>query len=342
VPPDGKTLGVLLFNLGGPETLADVRPFLFNLFSDPEIIRIRNGFLRRAVAGLIASTRAEKSRGYYKKIGGGSPLRRITEAQAGALADALAERGLTVRPYVGMQCWKPTIDEAVARIAADGIERLAVIPLYPQFSVTTTGSALRLFYEALRRHGLERIERHVVRQWFDHPGYVGALAETVRDALEGFSERDPGATSLLYSAHSIPVRYVDEGDPYLAQTQRTVALVNERLGHQRPPSILAFQSKVGPVKWLEPATDEVIRNLGRRVLHQLLVVPVSFVSDHIETLYEIDILYRELAATSGILRFRRAASLNLSPAFIGALADIAEDAFAAIDERAQPEDVRFP
>lgn len=333
-----KSLGVLLFNLGGPETLADVQPFLFNLFSDPEIIRIRNDFLRGLVARFIASTRAEKSRGYYKKIGGGSPLRRITEAQAAALADELGGRGIPVRAYVGMQCWKPTIDEAVARIAADGIRRLAVIPLYPQFSVTTTGSGLRLLYESLHRHGLDDLERQVVRQWFDHPAYVAALAATVSEALDGFSERDPSATAILYSAHSIPVRYVDEGDPYLEQTKRTVALVNQRLGNTRPSTALAFQSKVGPVRWLEPATEEVIRNLGRRALHQLLVVPVSFVSDHIETLYEIDILYRQIALDCGILRFRRAPSLNLSPPFIAALADIAADAFAAIEERAQPGD----
>jgi ferrochelatase len=320
--PGDSTPGVLLFNLGGPETLADVRPFLYNLFSDPDIIRIRSSPLRKAVAWLIAATRQRKSRGLYRQIGGGSPLRRITEDQAGALAARLAARGRPVRVYVGMRCWKPSIDEAVARIAGDRIARLVVLPLFPQFSVTTTGSCLNHFDRLLAElPAAARPRVTTVETWFDHPPYIEAMAELIRRTLAASSDPDPARMHLLYSAHSIPARYVTQGDPYLEQTRRTRELIDARLG-SASPSTLAFQSKVGPVKWLEPATNEVIREMARSGVRRLLVVPISFVSDHIETLQEIDILYRDLAREAGIAEFARAPSLNLEPGFIDALADL--------------------
>ena len=315
--------GVVLFNLGGPETLADVRPFLYNLFSDPDIIRIRNGALRRLLAWTIATTRQFKSRDLYRQIGGGSPLRRITEAQASALESALGAAGRPARVYVAMRCWKPTIDEAVDRIEADGIRRLVALPLYPQFSVTTTGSSFSYFRKLLELRRLTgRIEVSYVDAWYDQPHYVEAMAESVRKAAARFSDPDPSAIRLLYSAHSIPARYVDEGDPYLEQTKATVRLIDARLGG-RYRSMLAFQSKVGPVKWLEPSTRDVLEQLGREGARRVLVVPVSFVSDHIETLQEIDILYRDLARGFGIAEFERAASLNLEPGFIQSIAQLA-------------------
>jgi ferrochelatase len=314
--------GVLLFNLGGPEKLDDVRPFLYNLFSDPDIIRIRSNPLRRTVAWLIATLRQEKSRGLYRQIGGGSPLRRITEAQAAALSKRLAGYGCNVKAYVGMRCWNPTIDYAVARILADRIERLVVLPLFPQFSVTTTGSCLNYFRALARKSGLEgRSKIFYVEPWFEEPLYLEAMADQVREAQNRFSNPSPAAIHLLYSAHSIPARYVDEGDPYLEQTRRTVALINERLGGLFPFT-LSFQSKVGPVKWLGPATTDVIQGFAKRGISNVLPIPVSFVSDHIETLQEIDILYRDLALKSGVGEFHRAPSLNVSPKFIEALTQI--------------------
>jgi ferrochelatase len=315
-------IGVLLFNLGGPERLEDVRPFLFNLFSDPDIIRIRNNSLRRLLAWFIAASRQRKSRGLYRQIGGGSPLRRITEGQAAALGTNLAERGWRARVYVGMRCWKPTIDDAVGQILRDGIKRLVALPLFPQYSVTTTGSCFNHLRSLASRTGLSATtEIAYVDSWFDEPLYVESLADLVREAQARFSGNDPAAIHLLYSAHSIPERYVAEGDPYLDQTRETVALINRHLGNSAP-SILAFQSKVGPVRWLGPPTTEVIADFGRKGVEKVLVVPVSFVSDHIETLQEIDIVYKELAGKSGIKEFRRAASLNLYPKFIDALASV--------------------
>jgi ferrochelatase len=310
--------GVLLFNLGGPETLEDVRPFLFNLFSDPEIIRIKNNSLRRLLAWLIATTRQGKSRRLYQDIGGGSPLRKITEEQAAALQDRLGVLGHPARTYIGMRCWRPFIEEAIQQIDHAGTLRLLAFPLFPQYSVTTTGSCLSHFKQVLEERGLAgRIEVSYINSWFDEPLYIEAMAETIRAAMEKFSEQKQ--IHILYSAHSIPARYVMEGDPYLEQTEGTVSLINTRLGNLFP-STLAFQSKVGPVKWLEPSTKSVLQQLGREGTKKLLVVPVSFVSDHVETLQEIDILYRQIATDAGIQEFHRAAALNLSPKFIEALA----------------------
>lgn len=312
--------GVLLFNLGGPENLQDVRPFLYNLFSDPEIIRIKNGVLRRMLAWMIASTRQGKSRDLYRQIGGGSPLRKITEDQAAALSDELRNRGAAAAVYVGMRCWKPTIDEAVDRILKDGITHLVLLPLFPQYSVTTTGSCLKYFEALEKKLGLStRMQITTVESWFNEPLYIEAMADLIRDGVRGFSGGGDKEIHLLYSAHSIPASYVEEGDPYLEQTKKSVEMVNALLGNAHP-NTLGFQSKVGPVKWLSPSTRDVLVQLGREGNTRVLVVPISFVSDHIETLQEIDIQYKELAAQSGIREFRRAASLNLYPKFISALA----------------------
>ncbi|MBZ5536428.1 MAG: ferrochelatase [Acidobacteriia bacterium] len=322
------SIGVLLFNLGGPESLEDVKPFLYNLFSDPDIIRIKSDWLRKAVAWFIATTRRKKSSGYYAQIGGGSPLRRITEDQAAALEKKLANEGLNVRAFVGMRCWRPTIDEALETIQRDEITHLVVLPLFPQFSVTTSGSCINYFNARLRQNDPgESLRASYVTRWYNEPLYIEAMAELIRAEIEQFPEADPKATYVIYSAHSIPQRYVEEGDPYLDQTRHTVDLINQRLG-LKGPWTLSFQSKVGPVKWLEPSTEEVIQTLGRRGTQQVLIVPVSFVSDHIETLYEIDIQYRDTARQAGIPHFRRAAALNLNSNFIAALAAIVKEQIA--------------
>jgi ferrochelatase len=228
-----------------------------------------------------------------------------------------------------MRCWKPTIDEALGRIRSDGINRLVALPLFPQFSFTTTGSCFNYFRRLIEIDGSKgAMSVSYVDAWYQEPRYVEAMADLIREATQRFAEKDPAKIQLLFSAHSIPARYVEEeGDPYLVQTQKTVDRINESLGRAHP-STLAFQSKVGPVRWLGPPTNEILKKLGASGTRNVLAVAVSFVSDHIETLQEIDILYRNLAAESGIVNFHRAASLNLNPKFIEALADIAERAFA--------------
>ena len=315
-------LGVILFNLGGPETPADVRPFLFNLFSDPEIVRLPIRAMQKPLAWLISTARHKKSSGYYAQIGGGSPLRRITEEQAGALREELARRGVEANVYIGMRYWRPFTVEAIDRIVRDGVDELILLPLYPQFSVSTTGSSFKDF-EALidLRGGLRHIRQHRISHWHTHETYINALAEQIVEEIEKFSDPDPRRVHLLFSAHSVPQSYIENGDPYLRHTEETVRLVADKLGNLNPIH-LSFQSKVGPVKWLEPSTDAKLRELAAQGVEQILAIPISFVSDHIETLYELDILYKKLADEIGIKVYRRVPALNCNPTFISALANL--------------------
>jgi ferrochelatase len=315
-------LGVLLFNLGGPETLADVRPFLFNLFADPEIVRLPVRAMQKPLAWLISTARNKKSSGYYAQIGGGSPLRRITDEQAVALREELARRGVEANVYVGMRYWRPFTDAAIGQIVRDGVDELILLPLYPQFSVSTTGSSFKDF-EALmdKRGGLQSIRCNYISRWHTHETYIKALAEQIAEEIEKFPDPNPQRVHLLFSAHSVPQSYIENGDPYLRETEETVRLVSEKLGELSPVH-LSFQSKVGPVKWLEPSTDAKLRELAARGVEQVLAIPISFVSDHIETLYELDILYKKLADEIGIKTYRRVPALNCNPTFINALADL--------------------
>jgi ferrochelatase len=315
-------VGVLLFNLGGPETLQDVKPFLYRLFSDPEIIRIKWGPARKALAYTIATLRRKTSEGYYRQIGGGSPLRRLTEEQARALAGELRSRGKDVETFVGMCTWRPFLSEAIERIEKSDIESLVILPLFPQYSVTTTGSgfaALRSLIDT--RPSFKKRAIQWVRSWSDQPSYIGSFEQSIRRELAKFS--DPDSVHILFSAHSIPESYVRNGDPYLEQTKKTMELIMERLGDKNPNQ-LSFQSKIGPVKWLAPLTNDVIVQLGKQGIRDVLVVPISFVSEHVETLYELDILYKKVAEDAGITNFRRVPTLNSDPAFIRALAEIVE------------------
>ena len=316
-------IGVLLFNLGGPETLDDVKPFLYNLFSDPDIIRLPWRAMQKPIAWIISTGRYKKSRGYYEQIGGGSPLRKITDEQARALEGALARRGIEAKAYVGMRYWKPFTEEAIAQIRADGITRLVVLPLYPQFSISTTGSSLNRMKAIFAENGDTAMRVSVIESWQADPQYIQALARMVSEELARFPDQHPSNTHILFSAHSVPVSYIEEGDPYLDQTRQTVEMVMKQLGEDGLHS-LSFQSKVGPVKWLQPSTDEALRRLAAEGVSQVLLVPVSFVSEHIETLYELDILYRHVAEEIGLRHYRRVPALNCQPDFIDALANLVE------------------
>jgi protoporphyrin/coproporphyrin ferrochelatase len=320
-----ERIGVLLFNLGGPETLEDVRPFLFNLFSDPDIIRLPWKPMQKPLAWIISTQRYKKSRSYYEQIGGGSPLRKITGEQARALARSLANRDITSRVYVGMRYWKPFLEEALVEIGRDLITHLVVLPLYPQFSISTTGSSLNRMKAIFQENGYSPSRVSVIENWHNDPDYIAALSASISEELDNFPERGASRTHILFSAHSVPVRYIEEGDPYLAQTEETVKSVMQSLGNERPHS-LSFQSKVGPVKWLGPSTDEALRKLAREGVSQVLLVPVSFVSEHIETLYELDILYRKVADEIGIAQYRRVPAMNCRADFIETLAGLVEKA----------------
>jgi ferrochelatase len=271
---------------------------------------------------MIATLRRAKSEGYYRQIGGGSPLRRLTEEQSQALEGELRRRGRDVQTFVGMCTWRPFLDEAVAEIEKSGVQRLVILPLFPQYSVTTTGSGFAVLRRLIDAHpSFRKLDVQWVCSWADQPAYIDSFVQAIHRELSRFP--DAGKVHLLFSAHSIPESYVRNGDPYLDQTRKTVELIMDRLGHQNPHH-LSFQSKIGPVKWLEPSTNDVITQLGKKGIDDVLVVPVSFVSEHIETLYELDILYKKVAKDAGVANFRRVPALNSDPTFIRALAEIVE------------------
>ena len=319
------SVGVLLLNLGGPETLEDVRPFLFNLFSDPEIIRLRFSWMQSPLAWLISTMRAKKSQENYRQIGGGSPLRYITEAQAQALQEQLKQKGTEANVYVGMRYWHPFTEEAIARIKRDAIEQLVIFPLYPQFSISTSGSSFRLLEKLWEEDpSLQRIEHTVIPSWYQQPGYLQAMAQLIAQELDQFP--NPDQVHIFFSAHGVPLSYVTEaGDPYQEEIEKCTALIMKTLNRSNPHT-LAYQSRVGPVEWLKPYTEEAIAELGSQGVKDVVVVPISFVSEHIETLQEIDIEYRELAEESGIENFQRVPALNTHPIFIDSLATLVIEA----------------
>jgi ferrochelatase len=321
-------VGVLLLNLGGPDQLDDVRHFLFNLFSDPEIIRLPFPWLQKPLAWLISTARVSKSQENYRQIGGGSPLRRITEEQARALQTNLEQKGQQAHVYVGMRYWHPFTEEAIARIKRDRIDHLVVLPLYPQFSISTSGSSFRLLEKIFQEDpGLQHIDHTVIPSWYDRPGYIQAMADSIAEELDQFS--NPNHVPIFFSAHGVPLSYVEEaGDPYRQEIEDCVALIMQRLNRPNP-HVLGYQSRVGPVEWLKPYTEDVIKDLGAQGTKDLVVVPISFISEHIETLQEIDMEYRELAEESGIHNFRRVPALNTHPVFINDLGDLVIEALNA-------------
>ena len=334
-------LGVLLLNLGGPDKLEDVRPFLYNLFSDPEIIRLPSPLLQAPLAWLISTLRFKKSKENYKKIGGGSPLRRITEAQGQALRSQLQQQtGQDVHVYIGMRYWNPFTEEAIAQIKSDKIEELVVLPLYPQFSISTTGSSFRLLDRIWQRDPeLQKIKYTVVPSWYDNAGYLQAMANLIATKLD--QVKNPSEAYIFFSAHGVPVSYIEEaGDPYQKEIETCAALIMQKLNRPNPYK-LAYQSRVGPVEWLQPYTDIAIVELAEQGVKELVVVPISFVSEHIETLEEIDMEYREIAEHAGIETFARVPAPDTDPAFIQALADVVTKALSdrpiAFAETIQPQ-----
>ncbi len=309
---------ILLLNLGGPDRVESVRPFLYNLFSDRDIIPLGPRPLQRPLAWLISRARAPKTARAYTLIGGGSPILRITTEQAQLLKRALQEEGLDVEVFVGMRYWHPFIEETLKEVKQRGFEKVLGLSLYPQYSFATTGSTEKAFRKACEEF---KLQFRFVSQWFDHPLYIKALVGTIRDGLRGLPLK---GTCLLFSAHGLPVSFLTRGDPYKEQIEKTVSLVREELAKEGllPEVVrISYQSRTGPMKWLEPYTDDVIRACAFRDLKNVLIVPVSFVSDHIETLYEIDILYKDLAQRCGI-NLKRTRALNTDPLFIEALKDI--------------------
>lgn len=308
----------MLFQLGGPDSLEAVEPFLYNLFSDPDIIDFPFSRLaREPLARLMASRRARHAAEHYRALGGASPLLENTRRQAVAL-EAELRRDFEARVVVAMRYWRPFTQEAVAELERFRPERVVLLPLYPQYSTTTTGSSLNEWRRRFQPDGW-RPEVRIIREFHDHPAYIEAVTAHVDAALGEFAE--PRAVEIVFSAHSVPMDVVERGDPYPQQVERTVELVC-RLGGWPNRRQVCYQSKVGPSRWLRPMLKETLEKVAAGGGQQVLVVPISFVSDHVETLYEIAIEHREIANRLGIRDFRMMPGLNDSPRFIRALGQL--------------------
>jgi ferrochelatase len=317
-----RRVGVVLFQLGGPDSLAAVEPFLYNLFCDPDIIDFPFSRLgRRALARLISKTRAKKAAQHYAAIGG-SPIRRFTEQQARALEARLMRDGVDARCVVAMRYWYPFTAESIAQLQAAEVEQVVLLPLYPQYSSTTTGSSLNEW----RRLWTSAVPTSCVETFYRNPLYIAAVVERIDEALARFPH--PPAVQLIFSAHGVPVSVIEKGDPYQRQIEETVSLVMEQGGWSNDHR-LCYQSKVGASRWLDPSLRQTLRQAASERRCGVCIVPISFVSDHVETLGEIDHHAREEARLLGIERFEMTRGLNDSPKFIQALAALV---LAAIGE----------
>jgi ferrochelatase len=308
---------IVLLNLGGPDSLEAVQPFLSNLFSDPAIIRLPT-LLRLPLARLIAWRRAQVARAIYRRLGGSSPLLANTEAQASALEAAL---GPDHRCFVAMRYWHPRSAETVREVAGWAPDQVVCLPLYPQFSTTTTASSLGDWRQAARRHRLNCPTRMVCCYPCDE-GFIEAMSELIRRALDeaAGSAKPP---RLLLTAHGLPTRIVHAGDPYSKQVEATAAAVIAMLDRPALDWRVCYQSRVGPLEWIGPATEEEIRRAGGEGV-PLVVAPISFVSEHSETLVELDLDYRELAENSGVPAYHRVPTVGVAPAFIRGLARLVD------------------
>ncbi len=327
-----RRLGVVLFQLGGPDSLEAIEPFLYNLFCDPEIIDFPFARIgRKPLAKLISAARARKVQYHYAAIGGFSPIRRHTERQAQALEAELRSHGMDAHCFVAMRYWRPFTSEAIAKVHAAQCDELVLLPMYPQYSSTTSGSSLNQWQRLFRSD----LPLHCVQNFYRNTTYLDAVVERINDALWRFpiAERP----EIIFSAHGVPMSVIEKGDPYQRQIEETVDLVRARGGWSNSYR-LCYQSKVGASKWLQPSLHHTLQQLSIEQVREVCVVPIAFVSDHVETLGEIDHEARDRAMRLGFTQFEMSAGLNDSPTFVRALAEIvqqavAEPAHAAIQVR---------
>lgn len=325
-------VALLVINFGGPRSPEEVEPFLFELFRDKDVIPLPGGsYLQELFADLVSARRAPKTVAQYAQIGGASPLVPMTYLQAEAVHQALQSGGDEVKLFVGMRYTRPFISEALAAIKASGCERIVCLALYPHFSFATTASSYNEVARGLKDLGMTGMPVSFIPAWHDDPDYLAAMAQRIEEALARVPRGQ--APHLLFTAHGLPVSFIERGDPYQAQVQQTVRDLIKLLDWQGAYS-LAYQSKVGPSRWLSPGTDEELERLGRAGVEAAVVVPVSFVGEHIETLFELDLEYRHVAEAAGIKHYERASALDCHPRFIAALASQVRRAIAQERQRA--------
>ncbi len=328
MPNQGPSTAIILHNLGGPTCEEEMRPFLQNLFSDPEIFRMP-GFLQKPFARILSKRRAPKAWRNYMAMGGGSPVLPWTEAQGRGILFGLREYGMEGNCIClpAMRYARPNIDDALQSARKAGVQQLLSFSLYPQYSVTTTGSSENELSRALARISWD-VPVLKISRWADDPGYISCLAWRLKRALRKIPPELTERSLVLYVAHGTPMSFVRRGDPYLSEVRACMGLVEAEARHGFPHR-LAFQSRVGPVAWTKPYLDQVLRDLPGEGIHSVVLAPLSFVSDHVETLYELDIQMRALAEQSGIQSFIRSESLNADPDFVATLARLAANALGA-------------
>jgi len=337
-----NSLAVVVFQLGGPDSLAAVEPFLFNLFSDPDIIDFPFARLARpTMARLISSRRARHAREHYAAIGGQSPIRHLTERQAAALEREL-RKSVNARVFVAMRYWHPLTEEAVEQVIRGNFRELVLLPLHPQYSKTTSGSSLKEWQRQWAAKSRNHIPTRIIPEFHDHAGYLDAVVEKINEGLARFRPASVSAVApvydrrfsarrsqtgttddvhLVFSAHGVPLSVIAAGDPYQQHIEATVRGVMAHGGWPNP-HVLCYQSRVSPGRWLEPSLNETLRALAERATKRVLVIPIAFVTDHVETLSEINIEARRLAENMGIAQFELMPALNDSPTFIRALVNL--------------------
>jgi protoporphyrin/coproporphyrin ferrochelatase len=312
---------IVLFNLGGPDSLEAVRPFLYNLFNDPAIIRVPT-LLRSMIAAWIAWRRAPVARRIYAHMRNRSPILPNTEAQARALEHVL---GADAKAFIAMRYWHPMTTEVVAAVKSYAPDRIILLPLYPQFSTTTTASSYKLWREEAARQGL-KVPPRLVCCFPTEPGFIAAASELVSQGIARARAEAPQAKPLVVlSAHGLPKKIVDDGDPYVAQVEAGAAAIISKLKLRAGDFVISYQSRVGPLEWVGPATDAVILQAAKDK-RALVVFPIAFVSEHSETLVELDIDYRHLADQNGAAAYVRVPAVGTHPAFIAGLAALVKGA----------------
>ncbi len=318
-----KSTALILLNMGGPDSLDAVEPFLYNLFSDRELIQLPAGaLLQKPFARTISHFRAKKVVENYRAIGGKSPLLDWTQKQAAGIAQRLGEQ---FKPYVIMRYWHPRGEDVLSEIKAAGIDNAVVVSMYPHYTGATTGSSVNDFKRAAKKVH-PQMQYQIVEEWHDWPAYLDAVASRITTGLDHYHDMMRDEVHVLFSAHALPQKFIDRGDPYQQQVEESAAAIMQRVGNY--DWSIAYQSRSGPVKWMTPGTEEELQRLSTLERSAVLMVPISFVSDHIETLEEIDIQYRTLATSLGIVHFLRSPSLNDGSDFLDAIA-------ALIAERCQ-------
>jgi len=320
--PNGRRIAVVLFNLGGPDDQGSVKPFLFNLFSDPAIIGLPQPF-RTILARLISSRREKSAQANYALMGGGSPLLPETRRQAGAMAEVLATLlpGDEVKAFIAMRYWSPLTEQTAAEVAAFAPDEIVLLPLYPQLSTTTTQSSLKAWQQTYTGPGISR----TVCCYPEAPGWIEAQAEAVKSKLV---EASGHPVRVLFSAHGIPESLIaKKGDPYQEQIESTCAAIAARAGLADDAWAICYQSRVGPMKWLGPSTPDAIARAGRDGVG-VVVTPVAFVSEHIETLVELDIEYAELAHELGVTPYLRSPAVGIAAPFINTLSEAVVEALS--------------